>query len=171
MTTPLVEPSDLDEYPGAPFSVQAVDSAAARVRGEAGWHIAPVVTETLTVETHHWTQRLILPTLRLLDVTAVRDITDPTVAPVAVDDWRFLPNGILVRRRSYWPCGVLEVDVQHGYAECPAELLPVIAAYCQSGAQDRSIASQTTGPFSVSYRDSTATSDPALSRLTIPARP
>jgi hypothetical protein len=48
MANTLVSPYDLEDFPGAPFSDTLVDAAVSEIRGEAGWHIAPQVTETLT---------------------------------------------------------------------------------------------------------------------------
>lgn len=128
MANTLVDPADLLPYPGAPFSPEVVDSVAAEVRADADWHIAPAVTETVTVESQGG-RYLFLPTLRLTAVTAVRNVTDTT--PVLLDGYRTqltaeFHAGVL--KRPYgWPCGVLEVDLTHGYDECPTDLLPAIA--------------------------------------------
>ena len=123
----LVEAIDLVDFPGAPFAESLVESAGESVRAEAGWHIAPQVTETLRIFSEGGTA-LVLPTLEYT-VSAVRDISGDT--PVVLTGWTDRGSGILLK--SYWPAGrVLEVDVVHGYVACPPELLPVIAHRVQA---------------------------------------
>lgn len=127
MTNTLVDPAALTPFPGAPFSQEVVDAAVADVRAAAGWHIAPSVTETVTVESTGG-RFLFIRTLHLTAVTAVRDVTN---TPVDLDGYRIHATdefraGILDRPYG-WPCGVLEVDLTHGYTECPPDLLPALA--------------------------------------------
>lgn len=165
----LAAPADVEGLFGSPFTQAAIDIASAGIRSTAGWHIAPEVTETLTLDSDGST-RLLLPTLKLVEVTEVRDVREDT--PVVLDGWRMSPAGVLVRTCGGWPCGVqaIEVDVVHGYDSCPPELLPLIAAGCRSQGADSAVKSQTTGPFSVTYRDSAGV-DPALARYMLPPRP
>lgn len=171
MTHPLVDPGDLDGFPGAPFNDAAVvDAAVARVRREARWHIAPSVTETLTVTGYSGGEALLLPTMRLTAVTEVRDVTGDT--PVVLTGWDFSPAGYLTWHT--WPtCTTyyhrrtkFEVDVVHGYEQCPADLLPVIAAAAQGALTDSRI--MVAGPFQ--FRDSTTAPDPTLAAYTLPQR-
>lgn len=158
---------DLDGFEGAPFSDEALRVASANIRGIAGWHIAPEVTETLTVESDGG-RYLFLPTARIVEVTAVRDVAGDT--PRELTGWRIKRDaaGVLI---GYWPCGVIEVDVTHGHAETPADLLPVIAAECRTHSRDRAVVSRSRGPFSESYRDEAPTVDPTLARYILPPRP
>ena len=174
MTNDLVGPSDLSGFPGAPFTDEIVDAAVAELRKVARWHIAPSISETLTVESTGG-QTLVLDTLHLTALTAVRDVTDTT--PTDVTDWRSNPTprfrAGIVTRSCGWPCGDLELDVTHGYAACPPELLPVLAAACrQIGADSRTVQTQGAGPFSITYRDpATGEVDPAVARYALPTRP
>lgn len=168
----VVVPSDLEGYPGAPFGDGVVQAALASIRRHAGWHIATEVTETLTVDAIGGT-RLILPTLHVTDVTEVRIVRDESMTTAT--GYRWSAAGILSRSCG-WPEGfrTVEVDLTHGYRDFPAELLPVIAAECQSITTGRLVASQSAGPFSQSFRDSGGsytTTDPALARYTLPTRP
>lgn len=164
-TPPLVIPSDLTGFPGAPFDETLVNAAAESVRSEAGWHIAPVVTETLRVKSWGGTD-LVIPSLRILSVTAVR-----YGLVTYVGDWTLLPDGLY--RRSGWPVGVIEVDLIHGYDATPAELLPVIVQRVKSStiATNVSQRSTTRGPFSESetYREqaASAATDPTVARYSV----
>ena len=119
MSNTLVTPFDLADFPGAPFDDIMVDIAAAQVRAEAGWHIAPVVTETLRINT--WGgYDLRIPSLRIVSISEIR------VDGVAYDasDWSAIPYGIY--RYAGWPTGVVEVDLVHGFDDTPLDLLPVL---------------------------------------------
>lgn len=170
MTNTLASPDDLSGFPGAPFTAGVVDGAVGGLRSVARWHIAPSITETLTLDCDGGT-RVVLPSLHVTAVTAVRDLSGST--PAEITGFRWSKAGILFRAGG-WPCGfqVLEVDIVHGYAECPPELLPAIAAACQSVGVGRHLASKGIGPFTESYRDSTGQpADPAVQRYTLPSRP
>jgi hypothetical protein len=164
MTNTLVAPTDLADFPGAPFSDALVDSAAGSVRGEAGWHIAPVVTETLRVFSEGG-KALLIPSLKYT-ISEIRDVSGDT--PETLTGWTDRGFGILLR--TSWPSDhMLEVDVVHGYEACPPELWPVIARYVQA-AQTKSTVSQTSlGDFSESYRTGSV-SDPVLARFSVRAR-
>ena len=57
--------------PGAPFDELLVEMAQESVRADAGWHIAPVRTETLYL-TGHGGAYLPIPSRRIVSVSAVR---------------------------------------------------------------------------------------------------
>ncbi len=136
MANTLADPADLADYPGAPFTQAVVDSAVAALRGDCGWHIAPQTTETLTVNGSP-TQTLILPTLYIVGITAIRDVSATT--PVTLTGWRMASR----------------VDLTHGYTDTPAELLPAVAYYSQAQLADSNVStesllswSKTTRPLS-----------------------
>jgi hypothetical protein len=160
---PLADASDLAAFPGAPFDDALVISACAAVRAEAGWHIAPSVSETLTVDSPGG-PLLTLPTLALTEVSAVRDVTDPDDTET-LGDWRVSAAGMLARTNGQpWPAGfgVLEVDVTHGYDQCPAELLPVIAEHCQASTISSTVQQEASGSESVTYFGAGASGSVAL---------
>jgi hypothetical protein len=165
----LASASDLSGFEGAPFDDIAVSIACADVRAEAGWHIAPKVTETLTVASYGG-NLLTLPTRRLVSVTAVRDVS--TGSPVTLTDWTriglALYRGTTYRWSTGWPVGTLEVDVVHGYDTTPRDLLPVIVARVNSATTVGAVQqrSYTVGGISESetYRDET---DPVLARYAL----
>lgn len=166
--SPLVTADDLQSFPGAPFDDALVDVAAASVRAEAGWHIAPVVTQTLYLQSFGG-RFVTLPSRRVVSISAVRS------GATTYTDWTLEP-GRLYRPGYYyggWPVGVIEVDLVHGYDEVPADLLPVIVNRVRNagnvrdpGVQQRST---TRGPFSESetYRDGGITTDPTVARYAL----
>jgi len=164
----LVDASDLIQFPEAPFAEDLVASAADQVRILCGWHIAPEVTETLTVES--WGGPVLsLPTLHLTAVTEVRDVTGTD--PAVLDRWRKSQSGMLIRIGG-WPFGTVEVDVTHGYPVCPDGLLAVIAERVQQSSRDRSIRQESLGSRSIALgADPVSPAGQVLSRYTIPAIP
>lgn len=147
---PLVAPSDVEGFPGAPFSAGVLAAAAGQVRSECGWHVAPVVSETVTVEAGG--SLALLPSLRVVSVEAVRD-----EAGNVLTGWRFRPNGILKRAGGFPE--VIEVDFTHGFDACPPELVGVIADRAQR-VKAGQIRQESLGARSVSYA---ASSDGSLS--------
>lgn len=167
MSDPLVDADDMVGFPGAPFPEGVLEAAAEGVRAAAGWHIAPVVEETLTLD-HDGGRVLWIPTGKLLSVSEVRDVSGPV--PRVLSGWSVSLRMGLLERRS-WPCGfgAIEVDVEHGYEACPADLLPVIA-----DATARRVRQQTAGLFSVTYATDSDEGSPyaaALARYRLAPRP
>ena len=162
----LIDPSDLGEFPGAPFPAAVVNGAAGAIRAEAGWHIAPQVTETVEVETG-CSRVALLPSLLVVDVTEVRDADTGKV----LDGWRVSrARGVLRRRHGVWP-EAIEVDLTHGYEKCPAELLPVIAERAQRGRAGL-VRQENIGARSVAFAQTYDSSNVGtLARYTLPPRP
>lgn len=171
MVNTLVTPADLADFPGAPFAQSVVDAAVSALRLAAGWHIAPIVTETVLLDTSGGTV-LHLPTLRLISVTEVKDLSGDT--PVVLTDWRKSRAGML--SRSWWPCGFESVEVvgmQHGHTVTPPELFQVVAEWCQLSGVNSAVRSEAAGGESIAYSASgavTPESRAILSRYTVPTR-
>jgi hypothetical protein len=142
---PLVDVADLNDFPGAPFPDAVILAAQAQVRADAGWHIAPIVTETVVVESNGggWLQ---LPSLKVVSIDEVTDDDGNSLA-----GWKLMPGGRLFIR-SGWRSALYEVTMTHGYAEPPADLLPVVAARCQRSLVDAVLTqrSETVGPRTTS---------------------
>lgn len=127
----LVAPGDLLGFSGAPFPSAVVAAAAQSVRTDAGWHIAPEITETIEAEPTG--PRIVIPSLKIVEVVAIRDADTGEV----LEGWRLRKGpGVIersmVRGRGCWP-EVVEVDIVHGYAVCPADLYAVVAERSQRG--------------------------------------
>lgn len=150
--SPLLYELDLEGFAGAPFVEAAVTAVGERIRDACRWHVSPVVTETLTVDSRGGIA-LFLPTLKLTAVSAVRDVTDPD-APVAITGYRWSTGGVLTRTGGMrWPYGsrTVEVDITHGYPTCPAALVEWAAELLRASGRGGEVRSQTTGPFGVSF--------------------
>lgn len=113
------------------FTEAVVNSAADSIRDECGWHIAPEITTTMKFRGEG--SLILLPTMRLIHVTSVKDRNGN---PVGGFDW--LQNGILERPGGFPP--FVEVTFVHGYRECPRALLGIIAerAAARSGGRIKS---------------------------------
>lgn len=162
---PLVELEDLRDFPGAPFRPDVVAGAAGAVRAEAGWHVAPTVTETVEVETGGASVAL-LPSLHVVSVDEVRDLDGNVLG-----GWRVSKaSGVLRRTAGRWP-EVIEVDLTHGYERCPPELLPVVAERAQRG-KAGIVRQENIGARSLSLAQADdPVSAEVLARYTLPPRP
>lgn len=164
MTNDLVTPDHLTYLPGAPFSDDEVDAAVAMVRAAAQWHIAPVHAETITLDVIQFDRWLRLPTRKLLTVNEIRnadtgEVLDPTTYRVSKAKGQ-------VKRWTWWPDGyeAVEVDIQHGYDNCPPDLYAVIAQACALARRDPTVASVQIDDYSTSY---TAAAAPNVAALTV----
>lgn len=150
MTNDMAAPADLAELPGAPFTDAIVDAAVSDLRSRLGWHVAPERTETLELD-HDGGRDLILPTRQIVSITEIRDVSGDT--PVVLTGWRVSKRKGIMTGYS-WPCGtaVLEVDLVHGYAEAPPDLLSAVAALCGYVKSDPHVESVQIDDFQTSFR-------------------
>lgn len=107
--------------------------AQSLARDYCGWHIAPVVTETVRLDSDG-SELLRLPTLRLVSVASV---TTKDESPVT--GWEWSANGYL-RKPGGFPrgLGAVTVTFEHGYDEAPAHLqlvLSVLEKSARAGGQ------------------------------------
>jgi len=132
MDSDLLEGWNLSTLPGAPlFDSFALEAAVGAVRTLLGWHLAPEVTETLTVDSPGG-QRLWLPTRHVVEVTEVRVCADDgTETPLTAwssstgwseGGWLYCLQGFPDGERR------IRVDLTHGYEKAPAEIVAVVAA-------------------------------------------
>jgi hypothetical protein len=115
---PMATVGNLAGFNGGPFTDAVVASAGDSIRDECGWHIAPVVTTTMKFRGDG--SLILLPTLRLMDVTSVKDRDGNLIS-----DAEWFQNGILERAGGFPP--YVEVTFMHGYRVCPPSLLAIIA--------------------------------------------
>lgn len=157
MLPPLGPPpsgADLDAYL----------AACASIRGECRWHIAPSLTETVTLD-GDGSGVAFLPSLL---VTAVQSITVDGIALTEVDQlWS--AAGIITGVYSTRMRGIV-VTFTHGYAECPAELLTIAYGMAAAGATQRLAAQERSGAEQVTWSQAAlagATGIPEWHRSTI----
>lgn len=156
----LVTAGEIVNFPGAPFNADVLTAAGETVRSEAGWHIAPSQTDTLTLDSNGGCV-LWLPTKKLTAVVEVRDVTGTT--PIVLTGVTFTESGRLYRRGGF-PFGrdAVEVEFTHGYAECPKDLLPIVAAVARGNDGSGTLTSRQAGPFRETYADGFTASDQAI---------
>lgn len=162
--------SDLDDYTaGDPQTLLA--QAQAAIRSYCGWHVAPNITETLTVD-GRGSRHLWLPSLHVTDLTSV---TDEGTA-LTTDEFDWSVSGYLERRSGYWsdrPRQVVAV-LDHGYEDVPADLVSVaVAMAARTASSPAGVKKQSTGPFSIEnetgrFLDEERT---ILDRYKLPPRP
>lgn len=111
----------MEQYPDIPVDEVTSDQIAdAIIRNYCGWHIAPVVEETLILD-GSGSRRLALPSLRVVGVSSLSvngaAVTDYSWSQ---DGWLTLPHG------SFFPAEdrAVVVTLEHGYSYAP-ELLQV----------------------------------------------
>lgn len=87
------------------------EAAEKLVRDFCGWHVAPVVTETITLD-GTGSRRLFLPSLKVLEVQSV----EVDGIAVAADAYSWSESGILYRGGG-WPDGYRNVvaTIVHGH--------------------------------------------------------
>lgn len=115
---PLLSAEALAEYLANPQDAR-VAAVTEWIRGRCGWHIAPTITETVTVDGTD-TRVLAMPSLH---ITAVDTVTE---SGTAVDvEWSTVG---LLRHPNRWTDRWRSVTVTytHGYPSVPADLAKVV---------------------------------------------
>lgn len=146
MTLPLITAADLPGYDPATADIVA-RLASGVVRDYCGWHIAPEVSETLTLDGNGATI-LPLPTLHLVAVTSV------TVDGIDVTgDVGWTARGLLTRAAG-WPTTWRSVvaSILHGYTETPdAVKVVAMSAATRSLSNPEQVRSESVLGYSVVY--------------------
>lgn len=143
---------------------EAWAAACAAVRDYCEWHVAPSVTEEVTMDGSGASVQ-ILPTLRL---TALISITNDGTA---VTDPEWSSHGIV---RGCWTCkfrGVV-ANMTHGYADCPADVLTVVSEMVATSGRG-GVSSVTNGTHQVQFDAASFNSQQraTLDRYRLPSRP
>lgn len=138
----------LDQYEA--YTAQlAIDAVTGEVTDLCGWHIAPSLTETVTVD-GSGSEVQGLPTLHLTALTSVTELG--TAVDVADIDWS--ADGSLARRESWWTNrrrGVV-AEIEHGYAATPPALVALICgASSRAMANPGGVVQERSGGESVTY--------------------
>lgn len=120
------------------------------VRKFCGWHVAPVFTETLTIDGSGG-HTLLLPTMNLTELVSVivdgEDVTEHMKSHVSRDGMLEFPQRLPTR------LGSVQITMTHGYTaeEAPevVALIQTIADRVQTSASN--VVSQSAGGMSVRY--------------------
>lgn len=141
---PLVDGADL---PGGPYDDAAVAAAAAAVRTYCNWHIAPTITEELTLDGSGGVIQP-LPTLHLTAVAAV--VEEGNDVPIVAGLWT---EAGYLWRSSRWTRQLrgLVATITHGFDECPLEVAAVVASLAKRGPVGTSIERESAGGVSIGY--------------------
>ncbi|TFD58037.1 hypothetical protein E3T43_07260 [Cryobacterium sp. Hh7] len=117
------------------------------VRSYCGWHVAPIITESITLD-GNGSKTLLLPSKRVTDVVSVLNDGIDVTATVRKSE-----KGMLELTRGCWSdeLGAIEVTFTHGY-EAADDVAGVIAALVSRAASSPAgIAAQAVGPANVKY--------------------
>lgn len=132
------------------FTAGTPEQAATQaIRDYCGWHVAPVITATLTLD-GTGTDTVLLPSRRVVDIESVKlDGTD-----LEAEGFEWSSDGLLRRRRGCWPerYRSLEVILRHGFEDMTA-LADVVASIVARVKIDPTgaLASQRAGTQSVGF--------------------
>lgn len=138
MPPPYAAPDGVDS--------EAFQAALASARALCGWHIAPLVSHTVTLD-GDGSRLLLLPTLRLVSVESVKN--DGAI----VTGFEQSTSGMLRLSGGCWSrkLGGIEVTFMHGFDELPADIAGVVLSAASRPAADIQPVQQGIGPFTVSY--------------------
>lgn len=112
----MAYPSMMTDPPLTPL-----EAAEAAVRGYCGWHVAPVITESLTLD-GNGTNRIFLPSLM------VREVFDVTIDGKLMDlnELEWSADGMLKLKSGRFPdkYRIVTVTFEHGHE--PAEVAHIV---------------------------------------------
>ena len=133
---PLLTLEALSGVRGAPTDQVVLDRLSERIRTICGWHIAPELTETVTLDSYGQ-DTLPLPTLHLVDVTSVRYWNGSEMVPLDGWDSRtgWSPTSCVIHRPGGFPIGrrAIEVTMVHGYTTVPGAIVDAVADIVGNG--------------------------------------
>lgn len=139
-----------------PDDVEA--AALAAVHTYCGWHIAPEVEETLTLD-GPGAGVLLLPSLHVVGITSI--IENGVELDPATYQWS--ESGLVRKGLVMWTTHIvsrwtaayrgIEVSLTHGYAQMPADVQSVVDALAKrmSASVPAGVTQKAIGPFSESY--------------------
>lgn len=158
--SPLLAPSDLDEFRAGDASLN-LDAAVAAIRSYCGWHIAPVRTETLTLQASAGV--VILPTLRATGVVVA-------IGETTLDASEYELEPGLLRLTGYrWGSGEVVVTLTHGYDQLPADLKRAALSMADTGTTPGGRL-KSVGPFTYEFSDDSSDAD-TIDRYRLAPRP
>lgn len=132
-----------------PLIDEAVEAAKNYVKFYTGWHIAPVIEETLTLD-GTGSRVLQLPSMRVENVTEVT--LDGVAIPETAYSWS--EDGLLMKKRGVWTHDYRNVTVtlRHGYEHLEALDSVIAGMAIRALTVPTGVTSITVGDRSESYR-------------------
>lgn len=149
--TPIVTPEQVAQASGGKISSQdsrlpsLIEGATDGIRLACGWHVTPVITETLTLDGTGG-QVMQLPS------GLVRDVKEVKVDGVAVDvDWS--ADGMIEIRQGRFPARFrsVQVTLTHGYPAAPVVAAVLIQAVLGAAASPMGATREQAGQVAVSW--------------------
>ena len=136
-------------WPALPTTDTPVDwdAAALRsIRDFCGWHVAPVISETITLD-GSGARALLVPSNRVL---SLEDVTEDGAA-VDPDTIQVSPHGVLRKRDGLWTdaLGGVTVTLKHGHEQFDAIAAVVELVSARSAATGGGAVQESAGPFSI----------------------
>jgi hypothetical protein len=112
------------------YDPDAVLAAEDLVRTHCGWHIAPAVTEVLTLN-GKGSAYLRLPSKRVTAITLI--VNDGVTLPASNYTWAI--DGLVTLLSGYWTTKsrAIQVSLTHGYTSCPAAVRREIERLAAAG--------------------------------------
>ena len=141
----------------------AVVAAGDAIRAYAGWHIFPVITESVTID-GSGASALILPTLKVQEIDSVVEdgveLVD-TDYELSVHAWL---------RKHCWTSRLsgVQVVMSHGFTVLPLDLEQLVNRIAVDGFA--SVKSEAAGPFSRSFGDDGVSWTSVMNKYRLPAR-
>lgn len=165
---PLVYPDDISTYTKGAVSSSdprlpgLIDGATAAIRRYCGWHIAPPLTETVTVDGPGG-DVLTLPTLNLTDLAAMTE--DGTALDAATLEWSAL--GSVRKPAGYWTARYrgITATMTHGYDSAPDVAQIVIQVITAALSSPMGATTESAGSFSVKWATTAPGTSGGLSLL------
>lgn len=145
---PLASSGEIAQWmPGVSDAEARVGAASASIRRYCGWHIAPVLTQTLVLDGPGG-YRLMLPTLNLVDVLEFSQ----GGSPYQVASLQWSHKGYMEGCFGYQLRGIT-ITIEHGYEAVPdlAQLVCDLAS--RASVVPVAVNREQAGSVSVSYRE------------------
>ena len=131
-----------------------LDAAVAAARAYCGWHVTPVLVDQEITLDGPGTHLLVLPTLKLTDLS---DVTEDEVA-LTLTDLNWSARGLIQKKSGHWwsqMFGAIVVIFSHGYTSAAAQdFESAIFSAIARGAFSTETSPRVIGPFQ--YSDTTA---------------
>lgn len=146
---PLATPDDLASYQSG-NEQSLLDQATALVRSYCGWHVAPSLAETITVD-GSGSMFLSLPSLHVISITSVTEAG--TLLDAGSYEWSVQGQ---LWRSTPWAGAYRSVVVElvHGYDEAPVLTAVVMAVVSRAQKSPAGEVRVQVGPFSETYSQS-----------------